>query len=524
MPSSSQFPLASAIRLTDVVPGTSAAAEGGAQLHVVGTATASISGDDFGVFRIDGMETLALVNDPDARGRFWETVAEVQGAGPVDGGPGFGVTIRFACPDQPAQDAFTAIAVLTVSQSGTSVTHEIPIFASVLPEGLTVQVDPPSFFIGETKDVSVIVRSTYRRGISGILTGGSTPAAAFSFEPLVGVATVPRLNDITLTVPVKCADATTVGDYKLTFVFQPDDATVSPAADTEGVRVLAHRTVSVTSDFEPQLTLLHPSATDGALEVTLSGGPATVFFETIGIPATVSLNLPEAVSVDTNASVPVTINVQSSPTGFSDAPAPITVAYSVPPDDFHPEEVKGSLVVSEVTLPPRWRRVPSGELGPGTATGSATILVQQDGLTNFQGHVHDSGFFGESYVFAMAFLDVLDAQGHTVVFAHQGDLAGTLGGGSTRSDDWNISGPDDATQMAFIRDNWDAFMSSRVESRMQVTTDPGGVIEAVVAALFAGLGITVFVLALTGNVTVVCNPVIEGGADSIGFGFTCVIQ
>jgi len=39
----------------------------------VGTATASLTGDDAGFFRVDGMETLALVKDPDAPGRAWET-------------------------------------------------------------------------------------------------------------------------------------------------------------------------------------------------------------------------------------------------------------------------------------------------------------------------------------------------------------------------------------------------------------------------------------------------------------------
>jgi len=180
MPPAPQFPLPPAVRLANVVPGDSAAGEAGAILRVVGTATASLTGDDAGFFSIAGMETLQLVKDPDAPARAWETGSEADSPGPVDGGPGFGVTVRFACPDQPAKETFTATAVLTVSADGASVTHDITITATVLPENLTVQLDPPGFFLGETKDVAVTVRSTYRRDLPGLLIFNSADPSAFS--------------------------------------------------------------------------------------------------------------------------------------------------------------------------------------------------------------------------------------------------------------------------------------------------------------------------------------------------------
>jgi hypothetical protein len=71
-----QFPLPPVVRLTNVEPGDSAVGEAGPILRVVGTATAGLTGDDAGFFRIDGVETLQLVKDPDAPARAWETVSD----------------------------------------------------------------------------------------------------------------------------------------------------------------------------------------------------------------------------------------------------------------------------------------------------------------------------------------------------------------------------------------------------------------------------------------------------------------
>jgi hypothetical protein len=515
------FPLPTNVRLTNVEPGTSATGEGGVQLRVAGSATASLSGDDAALFLITGLETLALVKDPDAPGRSWETVSEVDGAGPVDGGPGFGVLVQFACPDDPAKESFAATATLTVSEDGTVVTHAIPVTATVLPEQLTVNVAETSVFVGHQQDITVTISSTYRHDVAGFLTVAATPAGAFTFEPLQGHPTVPRLGEVTVTFPITCVDTAAVGDSRLDVTMTPvNNADV--ASGGANIRVLAHRTVSVASTFIDQLTLLHPSSTTESLAVTVSHGPGTIFFETIGIPESVSLAMPQSAVVDGSVEVPVTINVPSTPVGFEDAPAPITLAWIVPADDFHPEDVRGSLVLSEVALPPRWRQV-SADLGPSNSSGNATILIQQDGLVSFQGHVHDSGPFGVTYVFAMAFLDVHDADGNMVVFVHTGKMSGTLGGGDTRSDDWNDSGPNDPAMVAFISDHWDEFAASRVQSRMEVDTDPEQILEVIVAGLFAVGIVAVIGLWATGVITVTCKVVPGGGSDSFGIGIVCSI-
>ena len=66
------------------------------------------------------------------------------------------------------------------SADGASVTHDITITATVLPENLTVQLDPPGFFLGETEDVAVTVRSTYRRDLPGLLIFNPADPSAFS--------------------------------------------------------------------------------------------------------------------------------------------------------------------------------------------------------------------------------------------------------------------------------------------------------------------------------------------------------
>jgi hypothetical protein len=495
-PPAPQFPLPPAVHLTNVAPGGSAAAEAGAVLHVSGTATASLTGDDAGLFRIAGMETLRIVKDPDAPHADWETVSEVNGAGPVDGGPGFGVTVSFTCPDPPAKEEFTATAVLTVNTQNGPVTHDFPVTATVIPENLTVRLNASSFFLGETKDLTVTLRSTYQRDISGLLSFSIDHLGVFSFGNAINAVTVPRLGSTVVTVPAKCAPTAATGDYAMTALFEPDD-TAASAKDTEDVRVLQHRTANVITSFPPQLSLFHPSTTPGSLVVSVnSGDPATIFFETIGIPDTVSVTMPESVTVRESASVPVTINVDSSLNGFTDAFAPITIAWQIPADDFHPEEVKGSLVLSEVSLPMRVLTVPSGPLDVDTISGFATLTIRQDGSVNFQGHAHDSGFFGGDYLVAVWFPSVEDDQGRTVTFTRHNNIAGTIGGGDSRDDDWDLNGPTDPAMKQFIADRFDDFVSDSPGWNILFDSDASTDIVALLGLLLEGFAITAIVIVL----------------------------
>jgi hypothetical protein len=97
----------------------------------------------------------------------------------------------------------------------------------------------------------------------------------------------------------------------------------------------------------------------------------------------------------------------------------------------------------------------------------------------------------------MAFAYIQDDQGRTPVFVHQGDLAGTLGGGDTRSDDWDITGPSDPALAQFIRDNWDDFEITGVVSSLDFDPDLAEAIEKIVAGMFAAAGVAEVVVLLS---------------------------
>ena len=155
-------------------------------------------------------------------------------------------------------------------------------------------------------------------------------------------------------------------------------------------------------------------------------------------------------------------------------------------------------LLAEVSLPPKARTVPSGNLGADTTSGFATLLIQQDGFVNFRGHAHDSGFFGGEYLVAMWFTDVLDDQGRTVTFVRQHDIAGTIGGGDSRDDDWDINGPSDPAMKQFISDHWDAFESSNFRWNVLFDSDAGTDIFAIFLGTLAEIGIAGVVVYLLG--------------------------
>jgi hypothetical protein len=187
--------------------------------------------------------------------------------------------------------------------------------------------------------------------------------------------------------------------------------------------------------------------------------------------------------------VPVTIYVPFSLINFTDAFAPITIAWQIPADDFHPEELKGSLVLSEVSLPMKVITVPTGDLSSDTASGFATLTIQQDGSVNFQGHVHDSGFFGGDYILAMWFPSVSDDQGNIITFRRSGNIAGTTGGGDSRDDDWNLSGPSDPAMRELLISHFDDLLADSPDADLLFESDADVDIFALFDLLLEGFGI-----------------------------------
>src|SRR5215510_3314357 len=62
---------------------------------------------------------------------------------------------------------------------------------------------------------------------------------------------------------------------------------------------------------------------------------------------------------------------------------------------------------------------------------SAQIFLQSDGLFSFSGKAHENGIVGANYLVTMTFFDIKDADGKVLVFAHDGNVKGTVDFGSS---------------------------------------------------------------------------------------------
>lgn len=146
-------------------------------------------------------------------------------------------------------------------------------------------------------------------------------------------------------------------------------------------------------------------------------------------------------------------------------------------------------------LPPDTVTFNSEVLGPSTVTASAEVGLQSDGKASFRGRIHESGLVGHNYLFAVALLDVVDSQGKTLVFAHQGNVKGQLDIGSS-DDEWQVDG-----QNLLISDKWNIAKNSRFEFRLDVSTDPFQAIETATLGLFIAVGVILITLFVSDDKT-----------------------
>jgi hypothetical protein len=202
----------------------------------------------------------------------------------------------------------------------------------------------------------------------------------------------------------------------------------------------------------------------------------------------------------------------------------------VPLDESHRAQgnLEGQIVFNIVT-PMQWLQRQSGDLGPSTVTGSAAVLLQQDGLGSFQGTVHESGAIGHNYLFAVAFLDVVDANGKALAFAQSGHVGGQIDLTGPTTDNFKYDGPKDRNVQELIYDKWNAVVNSRTEFRLHVSTDPLSVVEFGVFGLFAELIARLGIAAITGVALFLGNPKVHCHAwgprptppDGVDVGTTC---
>lgn len=130
----------------------------------------------------------------------------------------------------------------------------------------------------------------------------------------------------------------------------------------------------------------------------------------------------------------------------------------------------------------------SGNLGPSTVTGSAELAIHSDGFWNFRGTIHESGFLGHNYAFAVV-LDELDHSGKAIGKYHEGKVGGTIDPFDSRDDSWY-----ETYQDQYISDNWDIIVNSGAKFNLHVSTDPIQVLELAVAPLVAAAAVGVVIL------------------------------
>ncbi len=95
--------------------------------------------------------------------------------------------------------------------------------------------------------------------------------------------------------------------------------------------------------------------------------------------------------------------------------------------------------------------------------------MQSNGYASLRLHVHEAGITGDNFLFTATLNGVTDDTGATLVFAHHGNVAGTLniGGDDKSVDDFQL----DVREQA-IADRWDAARNSNVDFALHISTDP----------------------------------------------------
>jgi hypothetical protein len=118
---------------------------------------------------------------------------------------------------------------------------------------------------------------------------------------------------------------------------------------------------------------------------------------------------------------------------------------------------------------------------PGEVSASGQIGLQSDGTASFRGNVNNPAWGdGINYVYAVALLDVKDASGNVLVFAHPGNLFNLV---QASSSNFQQNGFNE-----LIRDNWDTAKTSRYHATLLVSDN---VLEHIVSGITEALGVLI---------------------------------
>jgi hypothetical protein len=150
-------------------------------------------------------------------------------------------------------------------------------------------------------------------------------------------------------------------------------------------------------------------------------------------------------------------------------------------------------------VPPTSVAFSSGTLGYGTepASGGAVWIVTPQGNWTFSGTINNGSALSTNYAFGMA-LNVKDSNGNAIGVTHSGSVGPNVPLGNN-NDSWNDSGFDQR-----IISLWPAIFGATASSKLNLSTNPVGVVEEVLLGL--GLVAGLAVGAILGGSHLKCTP------------------
>lgn len=442
------------IAISKIAPGNSGMAGGGNTVRANGDVIARLQGDAFGVFSIDSVEALELVSDPDVHGsRVWETVASVDGSGPITvGGGAIMVTARFSPPLNQPQDTYHAAIEVVADGTTQPVILSVPITGNTDPGALSIAAtSTPPMFAGGQSTFHFRLSSTLREQISGVFTCDPAPGDTSPFRsdiqpqfPTIGAG-----SQVEFDLPVSCPADTAPGEYNVLFGLKAVGGSNFQFSNRIPVTVKSGRTVQVISSLLPDVNLAQGDSVLCELRFIVSGGPGVLSMSPGNVPFGISLgNAQQTVNVDGEFFIGVNIDVDPQ-APLNTTPTPLTLNYSVAADSLH-DAVGGTVTFNVRILAPEPADLPfdinSITFDDSTpANGDVHTVFRRDGTFNFHGHFHNSGAIDLNYNLVAG---VLDAHGTLYTMLHSGTVHGSLEPGSP-DDNWNEEDRNDA-----IAQNW----------------------------------------------------------------------
>jgi hypothetical protein len=282
--------------------GTEASSKGGLYIGVDADVTASIVGDGLHVFTIDQIETFDIETEVDTHPpqQILVPALKVSGAGPIQAfaGEAILVSVRFSCPVDPPQGAFTATILLQGSSLPAAL--KIPIVATAnLGRLEVVSLTNPSLLPEETQNFDFQIFSSLGHSvqIQFQYSPASDPhfSADTQFPPVIQPG-----GSANVTVPLFCFPGTPVGEYSVGFTVVTLDGSTTLGSTGIVVSVVGPSVTTVIDPAFASVTMTTGGITPINLNLTSRGGNASVSFELQGTTPGLSLSGPPISVIEGN--------------------------------------------------------------------------------------------------------------------------------------------------------------------------------------------------------------------------------